>query len=64
MRWIKTTYGAVNEAFVIRVERDNGGTLFHLADGSTAHSVMLFDIDDDGQLVMIEPIDDDDDWGF
>jgi hypothetical protein len=58
MRWIPTTYGAVSERFVIRVERDSGGTLFHLVDGNTARSPMLFDVID-GELTQIEPIDDD-----
>jgi hypothetical protein len=59
--WIKTVYGAVSERFIVRIERDNGGTLFHLVDGSTARSNLLFDIDDSGQLVMIDLDDDDSD---
>jgi hypothetical protein len=61
VRWIPTIYGAVSERYIVRVERDNGGTLFHLVDGTTARSNLLFDIDDDGRLVMIEPPDDDSD---
>jgi hypothetical protein len=58
--WIKTLYGWCNSAYVVRIERDNGGSLLHLIDGSVVRSNLLFDVDDNGKLEMIEP--DDDDW--
>jgi hypothetical protein len=58
MMWIETTTGAINSRYVIRVERDKDGTVLHLVDGTTARSPMLFDVVN-GQLAVIEPIDDD-----
>jgi hypothetical protein len=59
MMWIETLYGACNSAYVIRLERDNGGTLLHLIDGSVVRSNLLFDVVD-GKLELIEPDDDSD----
>jgi hypothetical protein len=61
--WIATTCGAVNSAYVIRIERDTDGTVLHLTDGSTARSSLQFSVLD-GQLIPIEPVDDDDECPF
>jgi hypothetical protein len=57
MKWIPTTYGAVSERFIIRIERDDNGSLLFLTDGSKARTPLLFDVVD-GELQMIEPDDD------
>jgi hypothetical protein len=61
MRWIPTTCGgAVNASYVVRVERDGDGSILHLTNGKSVKSSLTFDVID-GQLVVIDPLDDDDD---
>jgi len=60
MKWIPTTDGGVSDAFVIRFVRDADGIVLHMTDGSTVRSTAMFDVVD-GELVVVDPVDDDDD---
>jgi hypothetical protein len=61
-KWVATgDGGAVNSAFIIRVTRHpDGGSTLHLTDGSIVRSSLLYEVVA-GDLVEVEPDDDDED---
>jgi hypothetical protein len=63
MVWIETTTGAVNERYLVRIERTTHGTVLHLVNGQTVKTPLAFDVVD-GRLVVAEPDDDDSDVPF
>ena len=63
MTWLPTVDGAVNAAYVIRIVRDAEGSILHLTTGDTVRSNLTFEIID-GELMPIEPDDDDSDIPF
>jgi hypothetical protein len=63
MTWIPTTCGAVNSRYVIRIVRDADGSVLHLSNGDKVRSNLSFTVLD-GELLPIEPDDDDSDIPF